>query len=298
MKLIKFQLSDWLMLLVVQIWALNLSLIKIALKELPPIPFNGIRLMFGSIVLIIWLLKVEGNLKIKREHLFKIILLSISGYTIYQYVFIKGINYTTVSNTAVIFGISPILISIFSIMFKQEKIKPIAWIGIFLGFLGVYLTITGKSGGFKFSASNIKGDILILIAVILWAHYSVSARPLLKFYSPLKFTALTMSIGSVLFFPFSLSEVVKLNYSVISIKAWLFLAYSGVMGLAVGLILWFFSVKKVGNSQTAVYSNIQPIFSVLYAWIILSESIPPALLLGGVIIILGIIFTHMGRQHI
>jgi O-acetylserine/cysteine efflux transporter len=298
MKRFTFQLSDWLMLLVIQIWALNLSLVKLALKEIHPIPYNGIRLLFGSLFLIVWLLKTEGNLHIQKEHILKIIFLSITGYTVYQYCFITGITYTTVSNTAVIFGISPIMISLFSIFFKHEKIKPIAWLGILLGFIGVYITITGKSGKFDFNVKTLKGDLLILLAVILWAHYTVSARPLLKHYSPLKFTTITMSLGSILFFPFSLVQIVQMDYSAVSIKSWVFLAYSGAFGLGIGLIMWFYSIKKVGSSQTAVYSNIQPIFSILFAWAILSETIPPALLLGTAVILVGVFFTHLGRQPV
>ncbi len=44
------------MLLVVTIWALNLSLVKIALAEIPPLPYNGIRLLLASAVLLVWLL--------------------------------------------------------------------------------------------------------------------------------------------------------------------------------------------------------------------------------------------------
>jgi hypothetical protein len=41
----------------------------------------------------------------------------------------------------------------------------------------------------------------------------------------------------------------------ISFKIWFYLIFFGAMALAVGLIIWFFSVKRVGNSQTAVYGN-------------------------------------------
>ncbi|MGE5341193.1 MAG: DMT family transporter [Candidatus Omnitrophota bacterium] len=297
MKRIKFHKSDWLMLWVIQLWALNLSIVKLALKEIPSIPFNGIRLLCGSAFLVLWLFKTERNFRIKKEHGFKIILLSFSGYTLYQYFFIKGISFTTVSNTAVIFGISPIMISLFSMFFKQEKIKPIAWVGIVLAFTGVYLTISNKSGGFHLNPATLKGDLLIFLAVLLWAQYSVFARPLLKCYSPLKFTTLTMTLGSLLFVPFSFNEVAQLHFSTISVRTWLYMGYSGILGLGVGLILWFYSVKQVGNSQTAIYSNIQPLFSIFYAWVILSESIPPSLLLGAVIILLGVICTHLGRER-
>jgi len=295
-KIRRFQMSDWLMLLVILIWGINFSLIKIALKEIPPIPFNGIRLLAGSSVLMAWLLITEKNIRVRREHIGKFVLLSISGYTIYQYIFISGINLTTASNTAVLFGISPIVMSLFSVFFKHEKIRPISWIGTLLGFTGVYIIISGKAGGIRFTSGNFAGNLLILAAILLWSHYSVSSRPLLKYYSPLKFAALTMTLGSLLFFPFTIKGILELPYSQISAKAWFLLFFSGVMALSVGSIIWFYSVRKVGNSQTAVYYNLQPVFAVIFAWLILSEVIPSSLIIGACIVLSGIVLTQKGRN--
>jgi len=297
-KKTRFQTSDWLMMIAVMIWGLNYSLVKVALAEIPPLPYNGIRLLLTSAVLILWLRLSGENLEVKKEHLGKIVLLSISGHTIYQCLFIFGIHHTTASNTAVLFGSAPILISIFSSFFKHERIKPVGWFGIVLAFTGVYLVISGKSGGFSLHSATLKGDILVLLAVLLWAHYTVSSRPLLKVYSPLKFTALTMGLGSLLFFPFSVPSLMVLPYAQISFKAWACLVYSGVGALAVGLIIWFYSVQRVGNSQTAIYSNLSPLMAVVFAHLVLSESIPASLLGGVAIILLGIFLTRRGREII
>jgi drug/metabolite transporter (DMT)-like permease len=298
MKAKKISANDFLMLLVVTVWAVNLSLVKISLGEIPPLPYNGIRLLLASAVLFVWLLLSEKNLRLRRQDVPKIIFLSISGYTLYQYLFITGINLTTASNTAVIFGSTPIMISLLSSFFKHEKIKPLGWLGIALGFAGIYLVISGRAGGFSFSRQTWKGDLLLFAAVFLWAHYSVSARPLLKIYSPLKFTAVTMGLGSLLFFPFSVPQLLKLPFAAISLKAWLCMLYSGVIALSLTLVLWFFSVRKVGNSQTAVYSNLQPVLAVVFAHLLLGEAITSMLLLGAVVVFIGIYFTRRGREVI
>jgi len=289
-------LSDGLMLVAVLIWAVNYSLIKIALVEIPPLPFNGIRLLLSSAVLVTWLSITEKNFKVAKKHVLEIVFLSIIGYTIYQYIFIRGIHLTNASNTAVIFGAAPIFISLSSVFFKQETIKPIAWIGILMGFAGVYVTIMGKAGGLSLSSKSLKGDLLIFVAILLWAYYSVSARPLLRTYSPLKFTTLTMTIGSLLFFPFTVAGIRALPFAAISFKAWFCMAFSGVMALSVGLIIWFYSVQEIGNSQTAVYSNLPPALAMVFAWLMLSERIPPSLMIGAAIILLGIYFTRKGRE--
>ncbi len=283
------------MLSVAAIWGVNYSIIKIAMKEIPPLPFNGIRLILASAALLLWLLISGENLKIKKEHLGKIIFFAITGHTIYQFIFIYGIYMTTVSNTAVLFSTVPVMVSLFSSFLKYEKIKLPGWVGIITAFIGVYIVISGKGSGFSLSPANLKGDALILLAVVLWSFYGAASTPLLKVYSPLKFVTLTMGIGSLLFFPFSIKAIGELPFASISAAAWIFLAGSGVLALSLALIIWFYSVKKVGSSQTAVYSYLPPLFAVIFAYFILAEAIHQLLVIGGAIIFLGIFFTRLGR---
>jgi drug/metabolite transporter (DMT)-like permease len=288
--------NDLLVLLVVAFWAVNLSLVKIALREIPPLPFNGVRLLLASAILLAWLLLSERSLRLRRQDLPRILLLSFSGYALYQYLFIFGIDRTTASNTAVIFGSGPIMISLLSSFFKHDKIKPLGWLGIVLGFAGIYLVVSGRVGGFALSHQTWKGDLLLFAAVFLWAHYTVSARPLLKVYSPLKFTAVTMGLGTLMFFPFTVPQLRRFPFGAVSTGAWLCLLYSGGIALSLSMVLWFFSVRRVGNSQTAVYYNLQPVLAVLAAALILGESVTASLLLGATVIFIGIWFTRRGRD--
>ncbi len=284
------------MLLVVTIWGVNLTLVKLALRELAPLPYNTLRLPLASVVLLGWFWFSGGGWRIERCHWPRILLLSFSGYTVYQYLFISGIAGTTATNTAILFGTAPVLISLLSSFFKQERIVWTGWLGICLAFLGLYLVIAGRQGGFSLSGATWKGDLTVLAAVLMWAHYSVSARPLLKVYSPLKFTTFTMSIGSLLFLPLGLPSLTRVDFSAVSLGTWALLAYSGILALSLTLILWFDSVRRVGNSQTAVYSNLQPVIGLLFAHLVLGEALTLSLLGGAAIILLGIVLTRKGHR--
>jgi drug/metabolite transporter (DMT)-like permease len=288
--------NDLLVLLVVAFWAVNISLVKIALAEMPPLPYNAIRLLLASAILLGWLLASERSVRLKRRHLAKILLLSFSGYALYQYLFIVGIDRTTAANTAVIFGSGPIMISLLSSFFKQDRIRPLGWLGIALGFAGIYLVVSGRVGGISLSARTWKGDLILFAAVFLWSHYTVSARPLLKAYSPLRFTAVTMGLGTLMFLPPAVPPLLRFNWGAVSLKAWLCLAYSGAVALSLCMVLWFFSVRRVGNSRTAMIYNLQPAFAVVAAAAILGERLAPSLLLGAAVIFAGIALTRLGRS--
>jgi len=87
----------------------------------------------------------------------------------------------------------------------------------------------------------------------------------------------------------------RLPFAAVSAQAWLCLLFSGLVALSLALVLWFFSVRRVGNSQTAVYSNLQPVLAVVFAWLLLGETATSSLLLGAAVIFIGIFFTRKGR---
>lgn len=287
---------DPLLVLIVAVWALNLSLVKIALTDFPPVAFNIIRLAIASVILLAVLYLTEKSVRIARKDLGRILLLSFSGYAVSQTLIIMGINLTSATNVAIITGTSPILISLLSSFFKHDRISPLGWVGVALGFLGVYIVISGRSGGFHFSAQTIKGDILVFLAICFWAHFSVSARPLVKIYSPLKFSALTISLGTLFAIPFSLSSLRAIPSAAISARAWGLVVFAGVIPLAAGLIIWFNSVKRVGNSQTAVYSNLQPVLAMGFAHLLLKDSLSGGLAAGAALVLVGIYLTRRGRR--
>ena len=63
----KFGTTDVLMLSAMLFWAINFSFVKIALRELSPLAFNGIRLLFASGLLVLILLLSGENLKVDRK---------------------------------------------------------------------------------------------------------------------------------------------------------------------------------------------------------------------------------------
>ena len=289
---------DPLLVMIVSVWALNISLVKIALREFPPLAFNALRLIIASAVLLTALYLTERNFRIARRDIGKILFLSFSGYAVCQALVIVGINLTSASNTAVIAGTSPIIISLLSSFFKHDRIKPLGWLGVLIGFIGVYVVIRGRAGGFHLSAQTLKGDLVVFASICLWAHYSVSARPLVKVYSPLKFSAVTISVGTLLALPFSFSSLKTIPAAAISARAWGLVAFAGVVSLAAGLIVWMSSVKRVGNTQTAVYSNIQPVLAIVFAHILLKDGFSSGLAVGAGLIFTGIYLTRRGRSDL
>ncbi|UCE42535.1 MAG: DMT family transporter [Candidatus Aminicenantes bacterium] len=291
-----FGVTDLYMLLLTLMWAINFSFVKIALFEFSPLAFNGIRMAFASLILVLVLFIVKEGLGVAKKDIWKLVILGIIGNTVYQLLFIHGINLTTASNTSIIMAMTPASVALLSSLFKHEKIPWAGWFGIAISFVGFYLVISKQPGSFVFSWENLKGDLMIFGGNLVWAVYTVFSKPLLSRISPLKWSSLTLAVGTVFYLPFCFFAFARQDFGQISIKAWSMLAFSGVFALSFGYVVWYSSVKRIGNTKTVIYGNIVPIFTVIFASIFIAERIGRWQALGAIIILVGVYLTRSGHR--
>ncbi|UCC38398.1 MAG: DMT family transporter [Candidatus Aminicenantes bacterium] len=293
----KFGATDFFMLLAVLIWAINFSFIKIALQEFSPLAFNGLRLILASLMLILILFVSKEGFSHIRSNFWKLCFLGIIGNTIFQLLFIHGLNWATASSTSIVMAMTPVFVALLGTSIKQERIHWAAWLGILVSFAGFYFVITKQAGSFHFSWLSLRGDLMIFLGNLFWAIYTVFSKPLLEKISPLKLTAVTMAFGAVFYLPFAAKDIVQVQWREISFQAWAYLFYSALFVLVISYVIWYASVKRVGNSKTAIYGNFTPVFTVVFAYIFLSERITLLQAAGALVILMGVYLTRSGYRH-
>jgi drug/metabolite transporter (DMT)-like permease len=268
----------------------------VALSEFTPLGFNGLRLLFASLLLVFFVIVSRENFRITKTGFWKLVALGIVGNTAYQMLFIHGIYLTTASNTAIIIATTPIFIALLSVLLKHERLNWAAWTGIFISFVGFYFVITKQPGSLSQHGQGAQGDLMILLGTLCWAVYTVFSMPLLKRISPLKLTLFTMVSGTAFFLPFCVKDMIKLPYGQISFKAWASLAFSGLFALSVCYVIWYASVKRVGNSRTSIYDNLVPIFTIFFAYFLLDERMTLLQGAGTLVILGGVYLTRSGYR--
>lgn len=288
---------DSLLLLVAVIWAINFTVIKIALEEIPPLAFNTLRFIGSTIFFAIYYHFFIGDYAFIRNHFWRLVALSLIGNTILQILFIEGINLTTASNSSLMYATVPLFVAILSVALKHEKVYKFTWVGIAISFSGIIIVLNNSGNGLELSPSNLKGDILILITALLWSSFTVLAKPLIATTSMIKVVAITFIFGTVFLIPTAIPDFLTMDWSSISGVSWGLLFFSFFFANVIGYTVWFFAVSKVGNVQTAIFQNMVPVLAVAIAVVFLHETVNTQLILGGAGIVGGVTVTRLSFKY-
>jgi drug/metabolite transporter (DMT)-like permease len=294
----KFTNTDALLILMVLIWAANYSVIKATLATFRPLAFNILRFAIASFLILSLLWYRERNWRLPKKDLWKILILGFIGNTLYQIFFIEGIHLTRAGDATLILALSPMTILLLGALFGLERLRPGNVLSFGLAFLGVVLAIYSTASKPTQSAPNPSlGNALILVCMICWAIYSLFSASLMQHMSSLRFTALTMSLGTVLLFPFSLPQLMDQNWQAISPAAWGGLLYSACLALTFCYLVWYHGVSTLGNNQTTIYSNLTAPFGILIAWLFLGEDLGWRHFLGILMVLTGIFLNRRFSAH-
>lgn len=270
------------------IWGLNNTAIKLSLQEMSPLAFNGIRFSLAASLSCLWLVVAEGGprraLRVERRDLLPVILLGVAGHTAYQVLFISGLSRSTAGNTSLILATVPVVVALLASLFGRERLRPATWLGIVASVAGTAVVILARGG----QTNTTAGDLITLVAALFWSGYTVFSQDLLRRYSPLRMSALTLTFGATGLLVFAAPAILAQDWSAVSLRAWAGLVFSGVLSNALAYVVWNHGVQRIGGARTSVYNNLSPIFAVAAGWWVLGEpwswakTAGAALILGGV----------------
>lgn len=278
------------LLTMVVIWGLNFSVVKAALAYIPPLAFNALRFPLASLT--VWLvLRRRGAIPLPRpEDVRRVIVLGLLGNVVYQVAFIVGLDRTRAGNASLLLAASPILTALLSAAAGHERVRPRVWGGVAATLVGMALVVLGGQEGVEIGLGTIAGDLILVVAALAWSIYTVGAKGLIQRYGPVAVTAWTLWIGSVGVVLLGIPQLAGLEWSAVPRPSWAAVAYAGVFGIALAYLLWYQGVRYIGNTRTAIYSNLVPVLAIVIAWLWLGE-VPGVWQVVGAAVIIGGVMT-------
>lgn len=289
---------DALVVLATLVWGANYAIVKTALREIPELSFNALRLGLASVLFLVVLAVYPAGPRrwfpsarrfTGREWL-AVLGLGISGHFLYQLCFLGAVARTSVANSSLIVGTSPVAVSLLAAMVGQERVSRFHWVGTAVSLCGVYLLV---GTGAAVSHASAVGDLLMIAGVWCWGVYAVGSAPLLRRHSPIALTGYTMAIGSLLYLPVAWRDLARLPFGSVSPVAWGALVYSAVFALFGAYIVWHTAIQRIGNVRTSMYSNLIPVSALAIAVVFLGDRLAVRQMIGAAAVLGGVALTRL-----
>ena len=256
-----------------------------------PIEILFLRFTIGFIVLLVF---YPHRLKVKeRKQELYFAAAGLCGVTLYYLFENIALTYTFASNVGVIISIAPFFTAIFAHFFlDREKLRLQFFIGFAVAVIGIFLISFNGSSNLKL---NPLGDILAVLAAVVWAAYSVLTKRISGFhYNTIQatrrifFYGLVFMVPALLIFGFE-PKINQLIQPVILCN----ILFLGLGASALCFVTWNTAVKILGAIKTSVYIYMVPVITVITSVIVLRETITGVAIFGIVLTLSGLIISEI-----
>lgn len=281
------------MLVTVTLWGMSFVSIKLAVSEVPPVTLALLRFLIASTILFLILKKVEPTAKLQQCDVKKMMLAGFLGITLYFFFENTGVRLTTASSASLITSIIPIIAITMDIIVFKTKVPLIQIIGILVAMCGAYLSITAN-GQINFSSETFIGNLYVVGAMLSWTGYTLLNKSFKGEYSGLFLTTYQTLFGTLFLLPLSFFE--HNQWHVFSLHALGNILYLAICCSALGYFLYIYALSHLDVTITTLYLNLMSIVGVIGGCFILSETVFPAQLLGGTMIIISIIMINFATS--
>lgn len=206
-----------------------------------------------------------------------------------------GLRMLSPTVAAVIIATIPLVAPFAGYFFYKERVTVRHGLGILISFIGVVLVIYEL--GMGVTASPI-GVTLQFGAVFSAVAYSVVLHKISRKMNNISIIFFQGAIGAVYFLPFWLTMEAKSFFNTaFDASAMIAIVKLALFASTVAFILFTFSVRHLGITKSNMFVNAVPVFTALFAWMILGDALTVQKVVGIVIVITGLFSAqlNMGR---
>ncbi|MHB9145775.1 MAG: DMT family transporter [Symbiobacteriia bacterium] len=270
-------------------WSGNMVFGRVLAQAVPPFGLSAVRWLVSTLVLAAFTLRVHGRIPWPRgQAWWPVAVMAVSGVAGFTPVVYLALHSVGSVEASLIQSSTPVFALLLALLFTGEGL---GWHKA----LGALLTISGVAaivshGGLQrlLHLQWGRGDTLMLLAAFLWAVYTVAARSAARWLSPLAATLHSAWLGLLLLLPAAAWEWLAGAPWRLSLAAWTGVAYVSVFPSAVAFLAWNYGVSRIGAGRASVFNNLLPLFTAVWAVLLLGEPVGPAEALGGALILAGV----------
>ncbi|MCA1811010.1 MAG: DMT family transporter [Halobacteriales archaeon] len=293
--------TDAMLTFLVIIWGTAFPGVKALLQVLDPYQLTWFRyapfpLLYGAFLL---LRRSEAFRRVSGRDWVLMALLGTVGVIGYHFPLNWGLHDTsdgvqvTAATGAILVATTPLWTLLISTLAGRERWHGATTVGSLVAFAGVAVVVFFGTGHAEFTAA--RKTLVILLAPLSWALYSIYTRPLIHRYGGLFVTGVTLSLGTFTLLPLAFT------YGAAPLRAldaggWAWLAFLALLSTALGYAMWNQALKLRSASAVSAYVYFNPVVATVVGVLFFGERVTPFFLLGSALVLGGVILVNRARQ--
>ncbi|KDB51191.1 hypothetical protein X805_32010 [Sphaerotilus natans subsp. natans DSM 6575] len=279
------------LLLCCMLWGLNQVSVKLALPEVPALVQVSIRSIVAFVLLLGWMRWRGLRWDWRGPSLLPGLLAGFLFATEFALAFV-GLQHTTAARGVVFINTSPFVVAlVLAALHRGERLMPLQSVGLLIAFAALAAAF-GEGFSLTAAGTTWRGDLMILVAAVLWGLTTVTIRLSVLRSAPSEVTlAWQLGVAALL------SPLAAWVHGDAWPQAWSPLAigsmvYQGVIVTFASYLLWFWLLTRYPATQVQAFVLLTPVFGTLSAGLLLHEPVTPALLLALAGICLGLVLLN------
>ncbi len=204
------------------------------------------------------------------------------GYVGQSFLYLTAIKYASAGLVALLLYLYPFFVGILSIIFLREKITSIKIIALVLALTGAALTV----GPVSPTSGQLIGALMAITAALIYSIYIIVGAGVMKHVTAVQSsTIIFASAGAV----YGLLTFVNGARLPASNSGWLAMLGIIVVSTIIPVVTFLAGLERVGPTNAAMLSTLEPIVTVLLAAWLFGDKLLPIVLLGGGLILAAVI---------
>jgi drug/metabolite transporter (DMT)-like permease len=279
--------------LVVFLWATSWVLIKIGLKDIPPLVFAGLRYFLAFLCLLVVFILSDAKQELKtltRPALGRLAMLGLLFYAATQGASFVALFYLPAVTVNLLWSFSSVLVALLGILWLSENPTRLQWAGVLLAVIGAivyFYPVTLPRAQFFGVLIAIIGILANSISAILGRSLNRSRK-----YHPLLVTVVSMGVGSVALL---VSGLLLEGFPSISPAGWAIIAWLAIINTAFAFTLWNLTLRTLTAMESSIINSTMMIWIPIFAVLFLGETITGKEVIGLVAAGLGTLVVQLRR---
>jgi len=275
-------------------WGLSFVWYKQALVHFGPISLVLSRLIVSLPLLVISSILLKRLKRIDKQDIPIFLLLAFLEPFLYFIGESTGMQYVSSTVASIIIASIPLFTSVLAFFFMSERLSKLNFLGIAVSFLGVLFVIFSDRENME---ATYKGVLLMFLAVVGATGYGFIIKKVAHKYNSLTIVSTQNFIGAIYFVPlyfiFEHQDVVSKTWSFDMLRSMVYLAIFASTLAYLGFIQ---GLRTLGVAKATVFTNFIPVFTAVFAFIILGESFSAGKVIGILLAICGLALTQASRK--